>query len=258
VCRPEIVRLSIILCQIFWQLEWQSRHNAGINTGMATDPEVVFMPEPDWRRIAGPGSHEIEIKKSRFICTMTRVTSDEEARSFIAAMKKEHWEANHNCSAYSIGESAGIQRSSDDGEPSGTAGIPMLDVLRKSMLTDTVAVVTRYFGGTLLGAGGLIRAYGRAVSETIREIGIVARQQLTVMTMVADHAEAGRLHNALASSGFPEATVTYEANGVRFQLHLAEPDIAPFEQWLAETTNGQVVATVQGHVNIDVPVLPET
>jgi uncharacterized YigZ family protein len=227
-------------------------------TGIAPAPEVVSMTEPAWRRIAGPGSHEIEIRKSRFICSIARIASDDEARSFIAALKKEHWEANHNCSAYIIGEAAGIQRSSDDGEPSGTAGMPMLEVLRKTMLTDTVAVVTRYFGGTLLGAGGLIRAYGRAVSETIREIGIVARQELTVMTMLADHAEAGRLHHALAGSGFPEATVSYEANGVAFQLHLPGQDVVPFQQWLAETTNGQVMARVQGHVNIDVPVSPET
>jgi len=212
------------------------------------------MSETAWRRIAHDGSHEIEIRKSRFICTMSRVENDEDARAFIASLKKQYWDANHNCSAYIIGETASIQRSSDDGEPSGTAGMPMLEVLRKTMLTDTVAVVTRYFGGTLLGAGGLIRAYGRAVSETIREIGIVERQFLTVVSVLADHAEGGRLHNALSASAFPEAEVNYEAGGVRFTLHLPEPDIDAFQQWLAETTNGQATATTQGHVSIDRPV----
>lgn len=116
---------------------------------------------------------EIEIKKSRFICSVKRVTSEEEAKAFIAAIKKEHWKANHNCSAFVIGEKNDIQRSSDDGEPSGTAGVPMLEVLKKKELINVVAVVTRYFGGIKLGTGGLIRAYSHALSHTLDEIGLV-------------------------------------------------------------------------------------
>ncbi|MGN6485681.1 MAG: IMPACT family protein, partial [Thermomicrobiales bacterium] len=108
-----------------------------------------------YRTIAHDGEHEIEIKRSRFIGSLARVTSEEEARAFIAARRKTHWEANHNCSAWIIGERGQLQRSNDDGEPSGTAGVPMLSVLQRNGLTDVVAVVTRYFGGTLLGAGGL-------------------------------------------------------------------------------------------------------
>lgn len=114
-----------------------------------------------------------EIKKSRFICHVKRVYSEEEARAFIAAIKKEHYKATHNCSAFIIGEKSDIKRTSDDGEPSGTAGVPMLGVLEKHKLTNLCVVVTRYFGGIKLGAGGLIRAYAGSVALAIKEIGLV-------------------------------------------------------------------------------------
>ncbi|MED4161661.1 YigZ family protein, partial [Halalkalibacterium halodurans] len=119
------------------------------------------------------GIHEISIQKSRFIAHLSRATSEEEAIEFIEQIKKEHWNATHNCSAYLIGENDQVQKANDDGEPSGTAGVPMLEVLKKRRLKDTVAVVTRYFGGVKLGAGGLIRAYGSAVSEGLNAIGVV-------------------------------------------------------------------------------------
>jgi uncharacterized YigZ family protein len=206
------------------------------------------------RRIAKSGSHEIEIRKSRFICSIERVETDEAARGHIASLKKTHWQANHNCSAYIIGERGEIQRSSDDGEPSGTAGTPMLEVLRRMNLTDTVAVVTRYFGGTLLGAGGLIRAYGGAVSETVRLLGVVQRQMLHVVAVDVDHGMAGKLHNALSSSAFPDATVEYGAAGATFELHLTADDLEPFTTWIAETTNGAIAPTILGETSIDVPV----
>ena len=127
----------------------------------------------NYRTIKADGQFEIEIKKSRFLCTLKRVTTEEEAKIFIQEIKKEHWKATHNCSAFLIGEKNEVQRSSDDGEPSGTAGIPMLEVLKKNELTNVAAVVTRYFGGIKLGAGGLIRAYAGAVSATLEHIGIV-------------------------------------------------------------------------------------
>ncbi|CQR25762.1 Xaa-Pro dipeptidase [Streptococcus varani] len=125
------------------------------------------------------GIVEQEIKKSRFICHLKRVKTEEEARNFINSIKKEHYKANHNCSAFILGENSEIKRSSDDGEPSGTAGVPMLTVLENHNLTDTVAVVTRYFGGIKLGAGGLIRAYAGSVAHAIEEIGklLVKEQQ---------------------------------------------------------------------------------
>ncbi|MDP4171543.1 MAG: YigZ family protein, partial [Bacillota bacterium] len=121
------------------------------------------------------GEHEIIIDKSRFIAHIARAETEEQAQEFIQRIKKEHLDATHNCSAYLIGENDLIQKANDDGEPSGTAGVPMLEVLKKRKLKDTVVVVTRYFGGIKLGAGGLIRAYGKSVSEGINEVGIVER-----------------------------------------------------------------------------------
>ncbi|MET3558329.1 putative YigZ family protein [Streptococcus rupicaprae] len=127
----------------------------------------------EYKTITQDGSVEEEIKKSRFICYLKRVETEEEARAFIQHIKKEHYKANHNCSAFILGENSQIKRSSDDGEPSGTAGVPMLGVLEALELTNVVAVVTRYFGGIKLGAGGLIRAYAGSVSKAVQEIGRV-------------------------------------------------------------------------------------
>src|SRR5699024_745979 len=111
------------------------------------------------------GSHEILIQKSRFIGYVERVTTEEEAQSFIQKIKKKHHDATHNCSAYIIGDRDQIQKANDDGEPGGTAGIPMLEVLKRMSLKNCAVVVTRYFGGIKLGAGGLIRAYSTTTSE---------------------------------------------------------------------------------------------
>ena len=127
----------------------------------------------NYRTIKENGIVEEEIKKSRFICHLKRISSESEGRDFINKIKKEHYKANHSCSAMIVGEDSFIKRSSDDGEPSGTAGIPMLSVLEKQELTNVVAVVTRYFGGIKLGTGGLIRAYGGCVANAIKEIGRV-------------------------------------------------------------------------------------
>lgn len=131
------------------------------------------------------GQFEIVIKKSRFICTLKRIQSEEHGKEIIQEIKKEHWKANHNCFAYVYGEKQQIQRSSDDGEPSGTAGIPMLEVLKVKELYNVLAVVTRYFGGTELGAGGLIRAYSSSVSETLNHVGLVKAilQQEVILTV---------------------------------------------------------------------------
>lgn len=127
----------------------------------------------NYKTIKDNGLFEEEIKKSRFICLIKRITTEEEGKAFITAIKKEHYKANHSCSAMIIGDKSQIKRSSDDGEPSGTAGIPMLSVLEKQGLTNLVVVVTRYFGGIKLGTGGLIRAYSGVTATAIRELGIV-------------------------------------------------------------------------------------
>ncbi|WP_111467190.1 YigZ family protein [Microbacterium suaedae] len=147
--------------------------------------------------IAARVDHEIEIKRSRFICHLAPVGSVGDADAFIAQIRKEFWDARHNCVAMVTGTTGDQARSSDDGEPSGTAGVPMLEVLRQRGMTDIVAVVTRYFGGVKLGAGGLVRAYGSAVSETLDRARIVHRRALTRAEIEVPHADAGRYDNLL-------------------------------------------------------------
>lgn len=204
------------------------------------------------RMVSQHGTHETEIKKSRFICHLFRVTSENEAREHIEAVRKEHWNANHNCTAWIIGEQQASQRSSDDGEPSGTAGMPMLEVLRRRELTDTLAIVTRYFGGVMLGAGGLIRAYGGAVSEALDAIGIVEKTPLSVVQMVADYETAGRLENAIRAKELDLVDVTYEAE-VTIELVMAPADVDSFQTWLQELTNGEIAATIEGERFVEVP-----
>lgn len=143
----------------------------------------------EFKTIKENGLVEEEIKKSRFICHVKRVTTEEEARDFITSIKKEHYKANHNCSCFIIGENSEIKRSSDDGEPSGTAGVPMLTVLENNELTNVVAVVTRYFGGVKLGAGGLIRAYTESVAKAVREIGQVIVKEQVGITVTLSYAQ---------------------------------------------------------------------
>src|SRR5699024_5844792 len=143
------------------------------------------------------GSVEINIQKSRFIGYVKRVETEEDAQKFIQEIKKKHHDATHNCSAYMIGEHDQIQKANDDGEPSGTGGIPMLEVLKKQGLKDTAVVVTRYFGGIKLGAGGLIRAYGNTTSQAIQATGIVRRQLMQGFSITVDYALLGKLENVL-------------------------------------------------------------
>jgi uncharacterized YigZ family protein len=215
-------------------------------TDFTTDQEPI-------RIVAGTGIHEIEIRKSRFIGSVTRATSEDEARAFIESVRKHHWDANHNCSAWAIGPGQRWQRSSDDGEPAGTAGVPMLEVLKWRGVTNTVAVVTRYFGGIKLGAGGLIRAYGQTVSETLDAIGIAERRPLEIVQVRVSYDDAGRIEHAIRASEFPLGDVRYGAE-VTFELAL-EPDAAQrFRSWIAELTAGRAEAVHCGQRFVDVPV----
>ncbi|MGG3798938.1 YigZ family protein [Metabacillus fastidiosus] len=186
------------------------------------------------------GEHEITIQKSRFICYVNRATTEEEAQNFINLIKKKHWDANHNCSAYLIGETNNIQKANDDGEPSGTAGVPMLEVLKKRDLKDTVTVVTRYFGGIKLGAGGLIRAYGKSVSEGLNAIGIVERRLMRVIHVKIDYTWLGKVENELRSSPYTIKEIHY-LDGVEVEVYVEEEQINQFTEWMIELTNGQSV-----------------
>ncbi|MCY7532495.1 YigZ family protein [Bacillus altitudinis] len=186
------------------------------------------------------GEHEIVIEKSRFICHIQRAVSEEEAQTFIQSIKKQHWNATHNCSAYLIGEHDLIQKANDDGEPSGTAGVPMLEVLKKRKLKDTVVVVTRYFGGIKLGAGGLIRAYGKSVSEAINHVGMVERCLMRTMHTTIDYTWLGKVENELRVSSFQLKDIHY-AEDVIFETYVEETQKEQFIEWMTELTNGKSV-----------------
>lgn len=188
--------------------------------------------------VKGYGEHEIIIQKSRFICYVERVTSEEEAIEFIQKIKKKHHDANHNCSAYLIGENDHIQKANDDGEPSGTAGVPMLEVLKKKKLKDTVVVVTRYFGGIKLGTGGLIRAYGKSVSEGLQATGMVERKLMRIMNTNIDYTWLGKVENELRSSTYLLKEIHY-LNDVNVETYVEEEKKTDFIEWMTELTNGQ-------------------
>ncbi|WP_226529272.1 YigZ family protein [Metabacillus niabensis] len=188
--------------------------------------------------VKGYGEHEIIIQKSRFICYVERVTTEEEAIGFIQKIKKKHHDANHNCSAYLIGENDQIQKANDDGEPSGTAGVPMLEVLKKKKLKDTVVVVTRYFGGIKLGTGGLIRAYGKSVSEGLQATGMVERKLMRIMNTNIDYTWLGKVENELRSSTYLLKEIHY-LNDVNVEAYVEEEKKTDFIEWMTELTNGQ-------------------
>jgi uncharacterized YigZ family protein len=199
---------------------------------------VFFTLLQKYYTVKGYGENEIIIEKSRFICYVNRATTEEEAVQFIQDIKKKHWDATHNCSAYVIGEHDQIQKANDDGEPSGTAGVPMLEVLKKKGLKDTVVVVTRYFGGIKLGAGGLVRAYSKSVSEGLKAAGIVERRLTRVIHVNIDYTWLGKVENELRSSIYPIKTIHYLDN-VEIEVFVEETDKQQFIDWMTELTNGR-------------------
>lgn len=183
-------------------------------------------------------SDEIIISKSRFIAHCARVETEEDAQNFIDAIKKEHRNATHNCSAYVIGEHDQIQKANDDGEPSGTAGVPILDVLKKQHLKDTVVVVTRYFGGIKLGAGGLVRAYGKTTTVGIDAAGVVERRLHDKLKISADYTWLGKLENELRNSTYILEHINY-AEGVEFIVLVPIEETEAFYAWMTDLSNGQ-------------------
>lgn len=196
------------------------------------------------------GQFELEIKKSRFICHLKQVTTETDAQTFIQAVKKEHSKANHNCVAYLIGEQDEIQRAYDDGEPSGTAGVPMLEVLKKKQLKNVVVVVTRYFGGIKLGAGGLIRAYGKAVSQGLVEIGVVERRLHTQITVVVAYPASGKLENSLREANYTIKDVLY-SEVVSFVCLVDQEHLNAFQEEVIEWLNGQASFKIGENVYCD-------
>lgn len=180
---------------------------------------------------------ETEVRKSRFLARLRRVTDEEQARTVIEETRREHRTANHHCTAFVLGPTAQTARSSDDGEPTGTAGVPMLEVLTRRPVSDVVAVVTRYFGGVKLGAGGLVRAYGDAVSQALDAAGTRTRSRVVRGTVTVDIASVGRLENDLRTAGIAVTGSSYDTEA---SLSVAIPveDWPSFTDRVAGLTSG--------------------
>lgn len=207
----------------------------------------------EFRTIKEDGQVQEEIKKSRFICHIKRVTTEDEARNFIQAVKKEHYKATHNCSAFILGERSEMKRSSDDGEPSGTAGVPMLGVLENQQLTNVCAVVTRYFGGIKLGAGGLIRAYSSNVALAIKEIGIVHIKEQLGLRIALSYSQYQELPNFLKANHLQEQDTSFTEQ-VQTTIFVDKNDKDSIIEELIELFNGKVDITDQGLRKVEVPV----
>ena len=180
---------------------------------------------------------EIEVKRSRFRCDLVPVWEESEARAVVEAARKEHWDARHHCSAFVLGERRDIRRSNDDGEPSGTAGTPMLDVLVGVELTNVVAVVTRWFGGTLLGTGGLVKAYGDAVRDAVSAASIDTYERRRVLAVELPLAEVGRVEHAVRAEGVVVQDVAYAASAT-LTLAVSDAGVDAVESQLAALTQG--------------------
>lgn len=205
--------------------------------------------QKEYKTVYAGGEGEIIEKKSRFIATVRPVESEEEALAFIEEMRKKYWDARHNCYAYIIkGEGATpTARCSDDGEPSQTAGKPMLDVLMGEELIDVCAVVTRYFGGTLLGTGGLVRAYSGAVKEGLANAQILEKKQGVRMEVTTDYNGVGKIQYLAAQEGIDTLDSQY-TDKVVFIFLVPEEQEESFQAKLVESTNGKAVIRTYGEV----------
>lgn len=200
--------------------------------------------------IGRDGVAEIAESGSRFRCTLARVSDEEGARSVLEQVRKQTWGARHHCTAFVVGPERAIEGSSDGGEPHGTAGAPMLELLRGRELTDVVAVVSRWFGGTLLGTGGLARAYAGATRAALDEVGVLERVLQDLCEVEVDIAAVGQLEHALRSRGARVLGVEYTGEA---SLRFAIPPVARgvAEEIVAELTSGSAHLRVIGRRWVD-------
>ena len=199
------------------------------------------MTEP-YLTIAKNTTYEQTIKKSRFICSIARVSSEEEAQQFITSIQAANKKATHNCFAYMIGDNDRIQRESDNGEPSGTAGIPILESLKLAKIHNVVAVVTRYFGGIKLGAGGLIRAYSNTTTEAIHQAGLVQRIKQAILKITVTYALHDPLLYYLKENNLEVASEEYGVN-VETSIYVNETDLKDVKEKLINRFNDQLQIT---------------
>ena len=192
-------------------------------------------------------------KKSTFITHLVRVTSEEEAREFIQKMKKKHYDATHVCSCYVVGDNNEITRANDDGEPSGTAGAPMLDVLVKNEIKNVCATVIRYFGGTKLGTGGLVRAYGGGVINALKNATLVERKDALEIRLELDYSLNGKIEYEIEKTNFIVNNLEY-TDKIIYTIYVMEEDYESFQSWIANLTNGQfkILSTHEKQLEFDI------
>ena len=192
-------------------------------------------------------------KKSTFITHLVRVTSEEEAREFIQKMKKKHYDATHVCSCYVVGDNNEITRANDDGEPSGTAGAPMLDVLVKNEIKNVCATVIRYFGGTKLGTGGLVRAYGGGVINALKNATLVERKDALEIRLELYYSLNGKIEYEIEKTNFIVNNLEY-TDKIIYTIYVMEEDYDSFQSWIANLTNGQfkILSTHEKQLEFDI------
>lgn len=201
--------------------------------------------------IANEFRTEYIIEKSRFIATIAPVSTEEEAQAFIQRMSKEFWDATHNCTAYAIGPRQEQQRSSDNGEPSGTAGKPMLEVLKKTAITNVAVVVTRYFGGIKLGAGGLIRAYSHSVAKAVQEGPklLIAPRQIVSLTI--DYSYFGSVERQLQTLGLPYQPSFTDT--ISLEIYVELSFVSELETTITNLTGGNLLWELQDIRMVELP-----
>lgn len=190
--------------------------------------------------ILEPGTGEIIEKKSRFIGYVRHVETEEEANDFVVEIKKKHYDARHNCYAYAVGEDQSVLRFSDDGEPGGTAGKPILEVITGEGLKNVCVVVTRYFGGTLLGTGGLVRAYTEAAKECIAATEIVCKRMMVPIDITTNYTDLGKIQYILSSKGIDIKDSIYEDN-VSLRIEVFIDDVEAIEKNITEATSARAI-----------------
>ena len=207
--------------------------------GVGVYIEVIGM-QKEYVTILEPGTDEIIEKKSRFIGYVRHIETEEEANDFVMEIKKKHYDARHNCYAYVIGEEQEILRFSDDGEPGGTAGKPILEVITGEGLKNVCIVVTRYFGGTLLGTGGLVRAYTDAAKACIAATEIVCKRMVVPMDITTDYTDLGKTQYILGSKGIDIKDSIYE-DTVTLKIEVFVDDVEQIEKDITEATSARAI-----------------
>ena len=192
-------------------------------------------------------------KKSTFITHLIRVNNEEEARDFIQKMKKKHHDATHVCSCYVVGDNNEITRANDDGEPSGTAGAPMLDVLIKNDIKNVCATVIRYYGGTKLGTGGLVRAYGGGVINALKNATLVERKDAFEIKLEIDYSLNGKIEYEIDKTNFIVNNIDY-TDKLIYIIYVMQEDYSNFETWIANLTNGQfkIISSHEKQLEFDI------